>query len=109
MTLEEFARQQGAASVTAATAPAPTPPGAYNPIAAAQAIIKDNKRRREIAEGCRLQILKDLEQGVNPYKLLLYAAEAISRLDTGTDNFFLEVQKKIINVYGADISEKDGI
>lgn len=107
MTLEEFARQQGATSVTAA--PAPTPPGAYNPIAAAQAIIKDNKRRHEIAEGCCLQILQDLEQGVNPYKLLLYAAEAIGRLGTGTDIFFLEVQKKIIDVYGADISEKDGV
>lgn len=52
-----------------------------------------------------MQILQSLEQHENPYKLLLIAVEAIGRLDFAGDTFFLQVQQKIIDVYGRDISE----
>lgn len=83
------------------TVPAPE----NNPIAAAQAIINHHNLNHEISKGCRLQILHDLERKENPYKLLLYAAEAIGRLDNQGDTFFSEVQNKIIEVWGRDISE----
>ena len=91
---QDFKPQEGAA---------PTPDG--NPIATAQKIIAEYKLSHEIAEGCRLQILQDLERKENPYKLLLLAAEAIGRLDFKGDSFFLQVQQKIIEVYGRDISQ----
>ena len=81
------------------------PPPDRNPIAAAQKIIAAHKLSHEIAEGCRLQILKDIENKENPYRMLLCAAEAISRLDYAGDTFFLQVQSKLIEVYGKDPSE----
>lgn len=109
MTLEEYARQQR--SEAGSTPPPPPAPAEHehNPIAAAQKIIADYKFDHEVAEGCRLQILQDIENKVNPFKLLLYAAEAISRLDRKGDGFFLQVQSKLIEVYGADITEPDKI
>ena len=56
----------------------------------------------EIAEGCRLQILQDIEHRENPYKLLLLAAEAISRLDYKGDTFFLQVRKTIMELSAAE-------
>lgn len=91
---QDFKPQEGAA---------PTPDS--NPIATAQKIIAEYKLSHEIAEGCRLQILQDIERKENPYKLLLLAAEAISRLDYKGDTFFLQVKNKLIEVYGADPSE----
>lgn len=82
-----------------------TAPTDTAPIAAAQKIIAEYKLSHEIAEGCRLQILQDIERKENPYKLLLLAAEAIGRLDFKGDTFFLQVQQKIIEVYGRDISQ----
>ena len=82
-----------------------TAPTDTAPIAAAQKIIAEHKLSHEIAEGCRLQILQDIERKENPYKLLLLAAEAIGRLDFKGDSFFLQVQQKIIEVYGRDISQ----
>lgn len=82
-----------------------TAPTDTAPIAAAQKIIAEYKLSHEIAEGCRLQILQDIERKENPYKLLLLAAEAIGRLDFKGDSFFLQVQQKIIEVYGRDISQ----
>lgn len=76
-----------------------------NPIAAAQKVIAEYKLSHEIAEGCRLQILQDIERKENPYKLLLAAAEAISRLDYAGDTFFLQVRNKLIEVHGHDPSE----
>lgn len=60
--------------------------------------------KHKIAEGCRLQILQDIKAKQNPYKMLLTAAEAISRLDEAGDTFFLQVRDKLIEVYGRDIS-----
>ena len=91
---QDFKPQEGAA---------PTPDS--NPIATAQKIIAEHKLSHEIAEGCRLQILQDIERKENPYKLLLIAAEAISRLDYNGDTFFFQVKNKLIEVYGADPSE----
>lgn len=91
---QDFKPQEGAA---------PTPDS--NPIATAQKIIAEYKLSHEIAEGCRLQILQDIERKENPYKLLLLAAEAISRLDYKGDTFFLQVKNKLIEVYGHDPSE----
>lgn len=112
MTLEEYARQQAQqrAAEPAATELHPErgtapPAAAYSQLAAAQKIIAEHKLSHEIAEGCRLQILQSLEQRENPYKLLLLAAEAIGRLDFMGDNFFLQVQGKLIEVYGRDVSE----
>lgn len=82
-----------------------TPAPDNNPLAAAQAIINSHNLNHEISKGCRLQILRDLERKENPYKILLYAAEAIGRLDNQGDTFFSEVQNKIIEVWGRDISE----
>lgn len=78
-------------------------PSPQNPIAAAQRLINEHRLSQNIAEGCRLQILHDLEQRGNPYKMLLCAAEAIGRLDYQGDTFSLQVQQKIIDVYGQDI------
>lgn len=77
-----------------------------NSIAVAQKIIKEYRLNHEISEGCRLQILKDLERKENPYKLLLIAAEAIGRLDFKGDNFYFQVKNKLIEIYGSDISEE---
>lgn len=113
MTLEEYARQQAQQRAAAPAAPglhpergtAPAAPPAYSQLAAAQRLIAEHKQSHEIAEGCRLQILQSLEQRENPYKLLLLAAEAIGRLDYAGDTFFLQVQQKLIDVYGRDVSE----
>lgn len=60
--------------------------------------------KHKIAEGCRLQILQDIKDKQNPYRMLLTAAEAISRLDDAGDTFFLQVRDKLIEVYGRDVS-----
>ena len=59
----------------------------------------------KISEGCRLQILQDIQKRQNPYRILLTAAEAISRLDNDGDTFYLQVRDKLIEVYGRDLSE----
>lgn len=105
MNLRDYAQQQEQErSEPDLTAPEPHPEQQNNPIAAAQWIIKEYKVNREIAESCRLQILQDIEQKENPYKILLYAAEAISRLEFKGDTFFLQVKNKLIEVHGHDIS-----
>lgn len=110
MTLEEYAKQQRQETVRQdfkrpepeAKPPAPTDTA---PIAATQRIIREYKLNKQIAEGCRLQILQDIQEKQNPYRMLLTAAEAIGRLDFGGDGFFLQVQQKLIEVYGRDISQ----
>lgn len=105
MNLRDYAKQQGQErSEPGLTIPEPQTDQQNNPIAAAQWIIKEYKVNREIAEGCRLQILQDIEQKENPYKILLYAAEVISRLEFKGDTFFLQVKNKLIEVHGHDIS-----
>lgn len=105
MNLRDYAKQQGQErSEPGLTIPEPQTDQQNNPIAAAQWIIKEYKVNREIAESCRLQILQDIEQKENPYKILLYAAEAISRLEFKGDTFFLQVRNKLIEVHGHDIS-----
>lgn len=105
MNLRDYAKQQGQErSEPGLTIPEPQPEQQNNPIAAAQWIINEYKTNREIAEGCRLQILQDIEAKENPYKILLYAAEVISRLEFKGDTFFLQVKNKLIEVHGHDIS-----
>jgi hypothetical protein len=106
MNLRDYAQQQRQERAGQDFTPegaAPTP--GSNPIAAAQKILAEYKLSHEIAEGCRLQILQDIERKQNPFKLLLLAAEAISRLDNAGDTFFLQVQNKLLEVYGFDPSE----
>lgn len=74
-------------------------------IEAAIQIIENDRINHEISEGCRLQILQDLERKENPYKLLLFAAEAIGRLSNCGDSYYLQVKNKLIEVYGHDVSE----
>lgn len=115
MNLREFAQQQRQQQQERAgqdfKTPEPHPerrrtaPPSSDPIATAQKIIAEYKLSHEIAEGCRLQILQDIERKANPYNLLLFAAEAISRLDNEGDTFFLQVKNKLIEVYGHDPSK----
>ena len=105
MNLREYAKQQEQGrSEQGLNITEPQPEQQNNPIAAAQWIINEYKTNREIAEGCRLQILQDIEAKENPYKILLYAAEVISRLEFKGDTFFLQVKNKLIEVHGHDIS-----
>lgn len=108
MNLREYAKQhqQRQRSEQGLNITEPQPEQQNNPIAAAQWIINEYKTNREIAEGCRLQILQDIEAKENPYKILLYAAEVISRLEFKGDTFFLQVRNKLIEVHGHDISNE---
>ena len=63
-------------------------------------IIENYRINQEIVTGCKAQILKDIENKENPYRMLYAAVEAISRLTGDGDNFFLQVEKKIADVYG---------
>ena len=63
-------------------------------------IIENYHINQEIVAGCKAQILKDIENKENPYRMLYAAVEAISRLTGDGDNFFLQVEKKIADVYG---------
>lgn len=67
---------------------------------AALRIIENYHINQEIVAGCKAQILKDIENKENPYRMLYAAVEAISRLTGDGDNFFLQVEKKIADVYG---------
>lgn len=75
-------------------------------VGAARKIIAEYKLSREIAEGCRLQVLQDIERKANPYLLLLVLAEAVGRLSKCGDSYFLEVKSKLIEVHGHDPSEE---
>lgn len=55
-----------------------------------------------VAAGCKAQILLDIEQKQDPYRMLLCAAEAIGQLSGNGDSYFLEVQQKLREVYGTD-------
>ena len=61
-------------------------------------VLKNEQINRKAAEGCRRQILLDLENGKDPYELLLLAAEAIGRLSGCGDSFFEAVREKIGDV-----------
>lgn len=62
---------------------------------AAMNIIQSNKRNRTIVDNIKKQILTDIEDGKDIGKILICAAEAISRLETGGDSFVEEVTEKI--------------
>lgn len=96
MTLEELAR----------TTPQQPEPAPIQQRPELQGLIKPapNELKHKIAEGCRLQILQDIQDKQNPYRMLLTAAEAISRLDDAGDTFYLQVQQKLIEVFGRDVS-----
>ena len=58
-------------------------------------VLKNEQINRKAAEGCRRQILLDLENGKDPREILLFAAEAIGRLSGCGDSFFEEVREKL--------------
>ena len=58
-------------------------------------VLKNERLNREIAKGCREQILLDLGKGKDLREILLFAAEAIGRLSGCGDSFFEEVREKI--------------
>ena len=70
-------------------------------------IIKNYRVSQEIVAGCKAQILKDIEDKENPYRMVYAAVEAISRLTGDGDNFFLQVEKKIADVYGLKGTKHD--
>lgn len=96
MTLEELAKAQGEQPEPAPIKQRPQLQGLKKPA--------PNELKHKIAEGCRLQILQDIQEKQNPYRMLLTAAEAISRLDDAGDTFYLQVQQKLIEVFGRDVS-----
>ena len=93
MNLREYAQQNQEAAAD------------FKTVSAVDRTAADKPLNNKISEGCRLQILKDLQEKQNPYRILLTAAEAISRLDNEGDTFFLQVRDKLIEIYGRDISE----
>lgn len=98
MTLEELAKVLGEQPEPAPIRQRPQLQGLKKPA--------PKELKHKIAEGCRLQILQDIKDKQNPYRMLLTAAEAISRLDDAGDTFYLQVREKLIEVYGHDISEE---
>lgn len=74
-------------------------------IEAAKEVIKEDRINYEMAEGCMLQVLQDIERKRNPYVLILFLAEAVGRLSNRGDEYFSQVKQKLIDVYGHDISD----
>lgn len=108
MTLEAYARQreaQGKPPELTQDQSKTAPQGNYSQLAKAQKIIAEHELSHEIAEGCRLQMLQCIERKENPYKIILLAAEAIGRLDFMGDAFYLQMQSKLIEAHGRDVSE----
>ena len=70
-------------------------------------IIENYHINQEIAAGCKAQILKDIEDKKNPYRMVYAAVEAISRLTGDGDTFFLQVKQKIADVHGLKGAEHD--
>lgn len=46
--------------------------------------------------------MQDIENHESPYRMLLASVEALSRLSGKGDSLFLQVQNKLIEVYGTD-------
>lgn len=70
----------------------------------AMKVLKNERLNREIAEGCKAQILLDIGKGKDLREILLFAAEAISRLSGCGDSFFDEVRDGVVKyTFHADI------
>ena len=69
---------------------------------ACKQIIAETKHNREISAGCKEQIIKDIRAKANPYRIILTAAECISRLNNSGDSFYNEVKAAIFATYGTD-------
>lgn len=65
-------------------------------------LIAETRLNRNISEGCKLQILKDIKEKSNPYRIILTAAECISRLNNSGDSFYNEVQAAMFAAFGED-------
>ena len=73
--------------------------------AACKKIINETRINRAISAGCQLQILKDIKEKSNPYRIILTAAECIGRLSNSGDSFYNEVQAAMLTAFGADPAE----
>lgn len=61
------------------------------------------KVNREIADGVKAQILLDISKKENPFLMLLYASEVISRMSGDGDQFFLKVRAELLKTYDDDV------
>lgn len=61
-------------------------------IRASKKILAAYKANREISAGCKAQILKDIAESQSPERIILTAAECISRLCNNGDSFYNEVK-----------------
>ncbi|MBO7716033.1 MAG: hypothetical protein J6S85_20885, partial [Methanobrevibacter sp.] len=60
---------------------------------------------REISAGCKEQILQDIQDKKNPYRIILTAAECISRLNNSGDSFYNEVKAALFATFEKDPAE----
>lgn len=61
-------------------------------IKASKKILEAYKTNRAISAGCKAQILKDIAESQSPERIILTAAECISRLCNNGDSFYNEVK-----------------
>ena len=59
----------------------------------------------EMSDACFEQTLMDIENKVNPYKIILDMAEALGRIRLCGDRYLLKIIDKYKEVYGRDISD----
>ena len=69
---------------------------------ACKRILAETKHNRAISAGCKEQILRDIQGKKNPYRIILIAAECISRLNNSGDSFYNEVKAAMFAAFGAD-------
>lgn len=61
------------------------------------------KVNKEIADGAKAQILLDISKKENPFLMLLYASEVVSRMSGDGDQFFLKVRAELLKTYDDDV------
>lgn len=72
---------------------------------ACKRILIETKYNREISAGCKEQILQDIQDKKNPYRIILTAAECISRLNNSGDSFYNEVKAALFATFEKDPAE----
>lgn len=75
-------------------------------------ILAAYKTNREISAGCKAQMLKDIAESQSPERIILTAAECISRLCNSGDSFYNEVktalEKHSAGALAADPETQEG-
>ena len=84
-------RERAAAQSLPSTSAPPAENKPEPAAATALKIINDYKRGRAIAEGVKLQLLKDIGEQPAEY-LILLLCEALDRISGGGDSYFVEVE-----------------